>query len=217
MTIQLSFIESRIIGCLLEKEITTPDQYPLTLNALTSACNQKSNREPVVQLSESDVQDGMQQLMSRHLVSELFLGSSRVAKYQHRFCNTEFGNLKFTQQEFAIICVLLLRGDQTPGELRTRTNRLCTFSNVTETEQVIAELEARDLLVKLPREPGKRESRYAQLFTERELQSYEQQCQPQESVNDDSRMLALEQEVVALRTELELLKEKLAKCCEDER
>ncbi len=206
MTIQLSATESRVIGCLLEKEITTPEQYPLTLNALTTACNQKSNRDPVLQLSEAEVQDSIQQLSQRHLISELFLGSSRVAKYQHRFCNTEFGNLQLSEQELAIVCVLLLRGEQTPGELRTRTNRLCSFTSVTETEAVMTQLEERELLVKLSREPGKRENRYAHLFSDRELAIQTTQVEQEKEKADYSRIEALEQEVVLLRSELEALK-----------
>ncbi|MGF1765674.1 YceH family protein [Aliivibrio kagoshimensis] len=206
MTIQLSATESRVIGCLLEKEITTPEQYPLTLNALTTACNQKSNRDPVLQLSEAEVQDSIQQLSQRHLISELFLGSSRVAKYQHRFCNTEFGNLQLSEQELAIVCVLLLRGEQTPGELRTRTNRLCSFTSVTETEAVMTQLEQRGLLVKLSREPGKRENRYAHLFLDRELAIQTAQVEQEKERADYSRIEALEQEVALLRSELEALK-----------
>ncbi len=162
MNIQLSPLEARVIGCLIEKEVTTPDHYPLTLNSLTTACNQKSNREPVLNLSEAEVQDTVEGLIARRLVSDESSFNSRTSKYQHRFCNTEFGDLKLNQQELGLICCLLLRGAQTPGELRTRTNRLCTFTDVKETEAVLERLANRDsgaLVVKLPREPGKRESR----------------------------------------------------------
>src|SRR6202050_1583891 len=122
--------EAPVIGFLIEKEITTPDQYPLSLNALTNACNQKTNREPVLELSESEVQQSVDSLMKKHFVSDKSAGyGGRVTKYKHRFCNTEFGSLKFSKQELGIICVLLLCGPRTPGELRARTNRLCEFAD----------------------------------------------------------------------------------------
>lgn len=164
----LSPLEARVIGCFLEKQVTTPDQYPLSLNGLTTACNQKTNREPVLELSESDVQSTLDMLMKKHQVRSLSISGSRVMKYEHRFCNSEFGNLKFSEAEVAVVCCLLLRGPQTPGELRTRTNRLYEFSDVTQVEQVLNELAARDdgpFVVRLEREAGKRESRYAHLFS----------------------------------------------------
>lgn len=168
MRIEITPLEARVLGSLIEKEITTPDQYPLSLSALTHACNQKSSRDPVMQLSESEVQEILDDLMKKHLVSDRNGFGSRVTKYQHRFCNAGFGSLEFSKQELGILCVLLLRGPQTPGELRTRTNRLCTFSDVQQTEAVLQDLMRRDegpLVARLPREPGKRESRYIQLFT----------------------------------------------------
>ncbi len=140
MKIELTAVEARVIGCLIEKEVTTPDQYPLSLNALTNACNQKSNREPVMNLSESDVLDAVDQLIARRLVSDESGFNSRVSKYQHRFCNTEFGDLKLSTQEKGIVCCMLLRGAQTPGELRTRTNRLANFADVKEVETVLDRL-----------------------------------------------------------------------------
>ncbi|MCU7856905.1 MAG: DUF480 domain-containing protein [Candidatus Thiodiazotropha sp. (ex Lucinoma borealis)] len=167
MRIEITPLEARVIGCLIEKEITTPDQYPLSLSALTSACNQKSSRDPVLQLSEMDTQNLLDELRKKHLVSDRTGFGSRVAKYQHRFCNSGFGSLEFTDQELGILCVMLLRGPQTPGELRTRTNRICQFSDVHETEAVLNGLMQREegpFVVCLVREPGKRESRYAHLF-----------------------------------------------------
>ena len=137
--IKLNDIEARIIGVLLEKEITTPEQYPLSLNGLTVGCNQKSNREPVMTLSETDVQSGLDSLASKRQIMEDTWGS-RVTKYKHKFCNTEFGSYKFTAQQTAIVCLLLLRGPQTPGELRTRSNRLAEFSNVDEVESALQSL-----------------------------------------------------------------------------
>ena len=134
MNIQLSDIDTRIIGCLIEKEKTTPDQYPLSLNALTNACNQKSNREPVTNYSEFAVQEALDGLIKKHLVSRSSAASSRVDKYQHRIANTEFSEFKFNQRELGILCVLFLRGPQTPGELRGRTNRLCEFNDIQQVE-----------------------------------------------------------------------------------
>ncbi len=208
MNIELTPIEARVIGCLIEKEVTTPDYYPLTLNSLTSACNQKSNREPVMNLSESDVQDAVDNLISRRLVSDESSFNSRVSKFQHRFCNTEFGDLKLTAQEKAITCCLLLRGAQTPGELRTRTNRLADFSDVREVEAVLETMSdhaSGKLVVKLPREAGKRESRYQHLFSgEVDLEAYQNAAVTTPS--QTGKLEQLEEEVLALREELQQLK-----------
>jgi uncharacterized protein YceH (UPF0502 family) len=169
MNIELSPHEARVIGCLIEKEVTTPDQYPLSLNALTNACNQKTNREPVLDLSESVVQQAVDSLMKKHFVSDRSAGyGGRVTKYKHRFCNTEFGPLKFSKQELGVICVLLLRGPQTPGELRARTNRLCEFTDAEQVEAVLLALMTREdgpFIARLSRAAGARESRYAHLFS----------------------------------------------------
>src|SRR6202451_1289573 len=169
MNIVFTRNEARVIGCLIEKEITTPDQYPLSLNALTNACNQKTNREPVLELSEAEVQQSVDSLMKKYMVSDKSAGyGGRVTKYKHRFCNTEFGSLKFSKQELGIICVLLLRGPQTPGELRARTNRLCEFTDAAHVETTLKDLMAREdgpFIARLPRAPGARESRYAHLFS----------------------------------------------------
>jgi len=162
----LTLSQTRVIGALLEKELTTPDQYPLSLNSLTSACNQKTNREPVLDLTESEVRTVVDELLKQRLVMEESGFGSRVTKIRHRFCNTEFGALKLSPQEVGIVCVMLLRGPQTPGELRTRTNRLCEFADVSVVERCLDDMAARPepLTLKLPREPGQRESRYAHLF-----------------------------------------------------
>ncbi|MEZ9057505.1 YceH family protein [Vibrio pelagius] len=210
MNTQLSAIEARIIGCLIEKEVTTPDHYPLTLNSLTTACNQKSNREPVLSLSESDVLDAVDGLISRRLVSDESGFNSRVSKYQHRFCNTEFGDLQFTDQERAIICCMLLRGAQTPGELRTRTGRLANFTDVKEVEEVLDKLAAREegaLVVKLPREAGKRESRYQHLLSgEVDVEAFASAAPAMISGSSNERIEALEAEVENLKRELAELK-----------
>ncbi|MFW5386499.1 MULTISPECIES: YceH family protein [unclassified Yersinia (in: enterobacteria)] len=158
--------EARVIGCLLEKQVTTPEQYPMSLNGVTVACNQKTNREPVMELSDSEVQQTLDFLLKKHLIRTQ--SGNRVMKYEHRFCNSEFGNLKFSPAELAVITTLLLRGAQTPGELRTRTNRMYEFADVTETEEVLNQLAIREdgpFVVRLAREPGKRESRFMHLFS----------------------------------------------------
>ncbi|NIY81961.1 YceH family protein [Vibrio hepatarius] len=205
MNIELSPVEARVIGCLIEKEVTTPDYYPLTLNSLTAACNQKSNREPVMALSDTDVQQAVDGLIARRLVSDESGFNSRASKFQHRFCNTEFGDLKLSKQEKGITCCLLLRGPQTPGELRTRTNRLAEFSDVKEVEVVLEKMASREegaLVVKLPREPGKRESRYMHLFSgEVDIESFATAAAPVQS-GDNERIDALEAEVSTLKEEL---------------
>jgi uncharacterized protein YceH (UPF0502 family) len=169
MNIEFSANEARVIGSLIEKEITTPDQYPLSLNALTNACNQKTNREPVLDLTESAVQQTVDALIRKYMVSDKSAGyGGRVTKYKHRFCNTEFGSLKFSKQELGILCVLLLRGPQTPGELRARTNRLCEFADAGEVEAALESLMTREdgpFVARLARAAGARESRYAHLFS----------------------------------------------------
>jgi hypothetical protein len=168
MPLELNQAETRVIGCLIEKQIATPDQYPLSLNALTNACNQKSNREPVLALEEREVQAALDSLARRQLVLEKSGFGSRVPKYQHLFCNTQFGSLKFSPQETALVCELLLRGPQTPGELRTHAARLAPLRDVSEVEAALEELMTRPdgpFVLKLPREPGRRESRYVHLFS----------------------------------------------------
>jgi len=214
----LSPFEVRVIGALIEKEITTPEQYPLSLNALINAVNQKSNRDPVYDLDEATVQEVLDELRKKHLVSDRTGFGSRVAKYSHRFCNTEFGELQFTEQELGIVCVLLLRGPQTPGELRTRTNRLCRFDDVHEVQTVLERLMEREdgpFVARLPREPGKRELRYAQLFgeevpvTESTNITDTSESTSSAAEMDLQRLDRLEQEVGELRREVEVLKELL--------
>ena len=167
MKIELTALEARVIGCLLEKQITTPDQYPLSLNALANACNQKSNRNPVLDLDELAVQRVVDELVRKHLMMERTGYGSRVPKYQHLFCNTEFGSLKFTPLETAIICELLVRGPQTPGELRTRASRMSEVGDVSQVEAALQNLMARPdgpFVTRLAREAGRRDSRYAHLF-----------------------------------------------------
>ncbi|ELO1554436.1 YceH family protein [Aeromonas hydrophila] len=213
MELVLGPLEARVIGALIEKEICTPDQYPLSLNALVNACNQKSNREPVLELSELDIRAVVDELIRKRLVVNTAGFNARVPRYQHRFCNTEFGELKFTAQELGIICELLLRGPQTPGELRSRTNRLCSFDDVTQVDAVLAKLaEQGPYVVKLPREPGKRESRYAHLFSgEVDLQALAEAAPASSYASPAAdRLTALEEEVESLKAQLQLLAERLA-------
>lgn len=168
MKIELTPSEARVIGCLLEKEVTTPEQYPLSINALTNACNQKSNRDPVLNLSESVVQQVVDGLLKKHLVSDRSGYGGRVTKYKQTFCNSEFGLLKFTDLERAILCELLVRGPQSAGELRTRCNRMASVTEVAEVEvalRSLAEHASGPFVTRLPRLPGTRDARYGQLLT----------------------------------------------------
>ena len=165
---ELSDKEARIIGCLLEKSVVTPDQYPMTLNALTNACNQKSSREPVMLLQPGEVQQTIRQLESKHLVRTDENFKSRTEKYSQRFCNTRYSNIQFDDAQYAIICLLLLRGPQTPGEMRSRSGRLHTFADNDEVVMALSSLIERDsdaMLVKLPRTSGRKDSEYMHLFS----------------------------------------------------
>jgi uncharacterized protein YceH (UPF0502 family) len=167
MPLQLDALEQRVIGCLIEKQISTPDQYPLSINALVNACNQRSNRDPVLDLDERTVQGVVDALARKQLLLEKSGFGSRVPKYQHLFCNTQFGSLKFSPQETAIVCELLVRGPQTPGELRSRAARLSPFADVDQVEAALEALAQRAdgaCVARMPREPGRRESRYRHLF-----------------------------------------------------
>ncbi len=160
----LSPDEVRVLGSLIEKQITTPDYYPLTLNALTNACNQLTNRDPVVSLDETTVVRTLERLREKRLAT-LFAGAvSRVAKYKHTLTDA----VLLTPAEIALLCVLLLRGPQTIGELRTRTERMFAFDTLAEVEAALTTLATRPpqpLVTKLPRQPGTKESRYAHLFS----------------------------------------------------
>ena len=217
MNIRLTAEEARVIGVLIEKEITTPEQYPLSLNALANACNQRSNRDPVLDLGDAEVQQIVDRLIKRFLVSEQGGYGSRVPKYQHRFCNTAVGTLQFSPQELALVCELFLRGPQTPGELRSRASRLCRFGDVNEVEAVLVSLADRKdgpFVVRLAREPGKRESRYAHLFGDEVFATKEGEAQTSASdsaradLNGD-RIRQLEQRVASLEGEMALLKQRL--------
>ncbi|MDQ1211547.1 DUF480 domain-containing protein [Pantoea anthophila] len=204
MKMALSAQALRVLGCLLEKQVTTPEQYPLSLNGVVVACNQKSNREPVMELSESAVQDELDQLVKRHLVTASSASGQRVVKYEQRFCNSAFGTLKLNSAEVAVLTLLLLRGPQTPGELRTRSGRLHEFSDVSETEQTLEGLMQRDdsaRVIRLAREPGKRESRFMHLLAG-ESDTPEAAAEPEEQGDLARRVATLEQQVAQLQAQL---------------
>jgi uncharacterized protein YceH (UPF0502 family) len=217
MNIELSPLEARVIGCLIEKQITTPDHYPLSLNALVNACNQKSNRDPVMEVDEPTIQATVDQLAKKHFVVEKSGFGSRVPKYQHRFCNTEYGTLKLTPQELAIVCELLVRGPQTPGELRTRASRMASFSEVGQVEAALESLRAREdgpFVVRLPREPGRRDARYAHLFSGAvAVPAIEERPQAVAlagvAAETPARLDRLEEQVQRLREELDDMKKRL--------
>ncbi|XWJ89222.1 YceH family protein [Phytobacter ursingii] len=208
MKYQLTATEARVIGCLLEKQVTTPEQYPLSVNAVMTACNQKTNREPVMNLSEHEVQDVLDMLVKRHYLRTLSGFGNRVTKYEQRFCNSEFGDLKLTSAEVAIITTLLLRGAQTPGELRGRAARMHEFNDMGEVESVLENLAQREdgpYVVRLSREPGKRESRYMHLFSGdvETLINVVEAVSPLDTNNDlASRVEALENDVAELKQRL---------------
>jgi len=214
MTIELTVNEARVIGCLIEKQIATPDQYPLSLNALTNACNQKSNRDPVLNLDEREVQSVVDWLMRRQLVLERSGFGSRVPKYQHLFCNTQYGSLKFSPQQTAIVCELLLRGPQTLGELRTRAERMHVFADLAAVEETLRELMEREepLVARLGRQPGHKEARYAQLFSGEPLPCPMERAPAAEAarvrvMEENQRVSQLEEQVVCLREEVALLRQ----------
>ena len=168
MTINLTAHEARVIGCLMEKSVVTPDQYPLTLNALVNACNQKSSRTPVMSLEQGLVQRTARILGDKHLVQVEQNFKSGVEKYKQRLCNTAFSDFQFDPPQFAIICLLLLRGPQTPGELRARSGRLHTFADNDAVVKALDSLiawEGGPLVVKLPRTPGRKDSEYMHLLS----------------------------------------------------
>ncbi|MFV2056930.1 MAG: YceH family protein [Thiohalomonadales bacterium] len=217
MNMKLTQYQARIIGCLLEKETTTPEQYPLSLNSLTNACNQKSNREPVLCLEETTVQVVLDELTKARLVVEKTGFGSRISKYQQRFCNTELGNVQLTEQERAIVCVMLLRGPQTPGELRGRTARLAKFNDMQEIESVLQQLMQRPdgpYVCRLARVPGKREVRYAHLFADEVIQpdTVDNDGPPNNNISNspiDSRIDALEQRLDKMQLEMENLQQQI--------
>jgi len=193
--------EARVIGALIEKEITTPEYYPLSLNALVNACNQKSNRDPVVDYDEELVDSVLESLRHKGLLTTVTGAGSRVPKYGHRLTD----QLNLGRREIAILCELMLRGPQTSGELRNRTERMHRFDDIAEIESVLDRMQ--ELVMKLPRRPGEKEGRYAHLLSGEPALEAAEEPQP---VRQD-RVTALEAEMAQLRQEFEALKEQFAK------
>lgn len=204
--------DARIIGCLMEKSVVTPDQYPLTLTALTNACNQKSGRDPVMSLEKGVVQHTVRDLGTKHLVQIEENFKTGVEKYRQRFCNSTFGDYKFDAPQFAIVCLLLLRGPQTPGELRARSGRLHSFVDNTAVVEALAGLIERQdapLVVKLPRTPGRKDSEYMHLFSGPvDVEAHTVQAMAARS-SERISMSELAQRVGKLEAEVEELKEQL--------
>ncbi|HZS06877.1 MAG TPA: YceH family protein [Blastocatellia bacterium] len=214
MDLILNEVEIRIIGALIEKQISTPDYYPMTLNALTNACNQKSSRDPVVSYDEQTVVRGLDSLREKKLAYVFHGSESRVPKYGHIF-DKSFG---LAPAETAAMCVLMLRGPQTPGEIRSRTGSLYSFSDLAEVEAALNQLETKEpdpLIIRLPRQPGTKESRYAHLlagkpdFAEFEAVAREREPARIRVQADNERIAKLEEEVRLLREEVSELKQQL--------
>ena len=212
MTILLTAVEARVLGALVEKEITTPEYYPLSLNALVNACNQKNNREPVMHLDEDQVRQALHRLEDNQLAGPRRGSDSRVAKYEHHLQEV----FNFTRGEVAVLCVLLLRGPQTPGELRGRTERMHRFEELEDVLSALQRLMQREpsLVRALPRQPGTKEIRYAHLLSGEidvpAAASEPSGVAPVDAPGND-RLLQLESDVATLKEELRELKEQVAR------
>jgi uncharacterized protein YceH (UPF0502 family) len=215
MDIILNDVETRVLGSLVEKDVTTPDYYPLSLNALVHACNQKNNREPVTNLDEEAVRQALGTLQEKRLAGPTSSADSRVTKYEHRLQEV----FNFTRGETAILCVLFLRGPQTPGELRGRTERMHRFEDLTEVQSILQHLMQRDppLARVLPRQPGTKESRYKHLLAGDAEEGADVNVvrapSPASAYThspDDERIARLEDEVSDLKNEVADLKLQLA-------
>lgn len=196
-------VEIRVLGCLVEKEMATPDYYPLTLNALKAACNQKSNRNPVMELPEDEVLAALDRMRQRGL-AVLAAGGGRAPRYGH---NLE-AKLQLEPPALAVLCELMLRGPQTPGELRARAERLYPFESLGELEEVIRELSEAEppLATRLPRQPGRREHRYMHLLADEQDTGADE---PAGETEAGDRVERLEVEVTALRSEVDALRREL--------
>jgi uncharacterized protein len=209
MNIALNDIEARVLGALVEKDTTTPDYYPLSLNALVNACNQRNNRDPVMSLEEGAVRDALNRLHEHGLAGPASGADSRVTKYEHRLQET----FNFSRGETAVLCVLLLRGPQTPGELRGRTERMHRFEDLDAVQSSLQKLMQREppLAAVLPRQPGTKESRYAHLLSgEVEAGELPRMVSPPSSSADEDRVRRVEEAVTALQNEVSELKQQLA-------
>ena len=211
MEFLLTEVEARVLGSLVEKDATTPDYYPLSLNALVNACNQKSNREPFMSLDEHTVRDALASLQEKRLAGPVNSADSRVTKYEHRMQEV----FNFSRGENAVLCVLLLRGPQTPGELRGRTERMHRFNDLDEVQFALQRLMQREspLAKVLPRQPGTKESRYVHLLSG-DVEGATTFVQPHAASGEGSasldRIEELEENVVLLRREIENLKQQFA-------
>jgi uncharacterized protein len=203
--LQLAPVEARIVGALMEKESTTPEYYPLSLNALLNACNQKSNREPVMELNENTVCDGLDSLREKRLAGPISSADSRVTKYEHRMQEV----FNFTRGENALMCVLLLRGPQTPGELRGRTERMHRFEELSDVQSTLQRLMQRTppLVGVLPRQPGTKEARYTHLLSGNVEAVAQHVTAPADHEPTPSH---IEEELRWLRSEVEDLKRQFA-------
>jgi hypothetical protein len=203
--------EARVLGSLVEKDITTPDYYPLTLNALVNACNQKSNRDPVMNLNDELVRQALYSLNQKGLAGTASTADSRVPKYEHRMQEA----FNFTRPETAVMCVLMLRGPQTPGELRGRTERMHRFEDLTDVQSTLQKLMTREepLVRILPRQPGTKEARYAHLLCGAKPE-WDAPPPPVElragDTSDNERIVRLEETVEALKKDIDELKQELA-------
>jgi len=213
--IVLTPAEARVLGALLEKEVTTPEYYPLSLNALANACNQRSNREPVMSLDEDDLRQALHGLENKHLAGRAPSAEGRVTKYEHWLGEA----FNFSRAEAALICVLLLRGPQTPGELRGRTERLHRFDEIADVLAGLEKLIERQppLAAVLPRQPGTKESRYAHLLSGPvetiAVSGIGEPSAAHETATRDERLAGLEREVAALRQEVDALRQKIDALC----
>jgi len=213
MSTELNQIQIRVLGCLIEKQLTTPDYYPLTLSALVNACNQKSNRDPVLSLTDNDVLDAINGLSDVNLAREKQIPHARVVKYEHKLSDTLTKQYDFDKKELAVLTVLFLRGPQTPGEIRSRSNRMYNFATLDEVEETLHSLseDKNEQYVKsLPRQPGRREIRYTQLFGEQntlENTSEMMATHISASVSNPSEIEEMRAEIAELRSELEELKQ----------
>ena len=209
-TLQLNQVEVRVLGSLIEKDITTPDYYPLSLNALVNACNQKNNRDPIMSLDDNSVRQALSSLQEKRLAGPAGGADSRVTKYEHRLQEV----FNFDRREIAVICVLLLRGPQTFGELRSRSDRMYRFETLDDVQSTIQHLIEREpsLVRVLPRQPGTKESRYLHRFGEDTSPSeYPPQATPEPpAANDSVRLAALEAEVFSLKKEIVELRQQMS-------
>ena len=215
MLMELTLNETRIVGCLMEKAVVTPDQCPLTLNALVAACNQKSSRDPVMALDRGTVQRTARDLEDKCLVAIEENFRTGVLKYRQRLCNMPFSDFQFTDDEYAVVCLLLLRGPQTPGELRTRCGRLHGFADNAAVANTLLGLldpdrEGGPVVARLARVPGRRDHQYAHLLAG-EIESVPaDQPAVERSAPRPSRLAELEARVDALELELAALKVQLS-------